>query len=98
MPQIIARYRRGERLRDLAGEYNVCYATLSRRIVAEGELLNKPGRPKGVKSGPVNPEQLREMREMRRKKMTYREIGERFGMTRQGAQQYLRSHLKTKTD
>jgi hypothetical protein len=96
-PQIVARYKRGDRLQDMAVEYGVHYATLLKRVKDAG-YVNKPGRKKGQRSGPKDLDKLKEMRAMRRKKMTYQQIGAHFGMTRQAVQQYLRNHLATKTE
>ena len=96
-PQIVARYRRGDRLEDMALEYGVHYATILKRVRDAGHA-RKPGRPKGSRSGPKDLPKLKEMRAMRRKKMTYQQIGAHFGMTRQAVQQYLRNHLSTKTE
>jgi len=92
LPQIIARYQRGERLQDMTEDYNCCYATLRSRLLKAG-AMRKPGRKRGQKSGPRDPERLSKIRQLRRKKMTYQEIADIVGMTRQGVQQYVNNHL-----
>ena len=92
LPQVIARYHRGERLQDMAEDYGCCYATLRKRLVEAG-AIRKPGRRKGQKSGPRQPNKLDEIRRLRRKKMTYQQIADLLGMSKQGVQQYVKTHL-----
>ena len=92
LPQIIARYQRGERLQDMAEDYGCCYATLRKRLVKAG-VIRKPGRRKGQKSGPRQPNKLDEIRLLRRRKMTYQQIADLMGMTKQGVHQYVKTHL-----
>ena len=92
LPQIIARYQRGERLQDMAEDYGCCYATLRKRLVKAG-VIRKPGRRKGQKSGPRQPNKLDEIRLLRRRKMTYQQIADLMGMTKQGVHQYVKAHL-----
>ena len=92
LPQIIARYQRGERLQDMAEDYGCCYATLRKRLVKAG-AIRKPGRRKGQKSGPRQPNKLDEIRLLRRRKMTYQQIADLMGMTKQGVHQYVKTHL-----
>ncbi len=92
LPQIIARYQRGERLQDMAEDYGCCYATLRKRLVKAG-AIRKPGRRKGQKSGPRQPNKLDEIRLLRRRKMSYQEIANLLGMSKQGVHQYVKNHL-----
>jgi len=92
LPQVIARYQRGERLQDMTKDYGCCYATLRKRLVKAG-AIRKPGRRKGQKSGPRQPNKLDEIRLLRRRKMTYQQIADLMGMTKQGVQQYVKTHL-----
>jgi len=92
LPQVIARYQRGERLQDMTKDYGCCYATLRKRLVKAG-AIRKPGRRKGQKSGPRQPNKLDEIRRLRRKKMTYQQIADLLGMSKQGVQQYVKTHL-----
>ena len=80
-------YLAGATLQKMADRYGCCIKTMWCRV---------HGRPhKSSAETTIFPDRLRRMREMRTSGMTYREIGEQFGITRQATALYLKTHKHT---
>lgn len=85
--KIIYHYQSGKTMQELSHQYNCSINTIRSRIPRGMR------RGRGPKKGTIrDPQKATEMIRLRRSGKTYREIGEQFGMSRQGANHFISRH------
>lgn len=87
-PDLIRDYQDGLTLAEVATKHGCSLHCVYRRLVKARVSLRRVGAPEGVRDA----RRLRELRALRARGMTYKEIAKKYGVSRQAVAQMIEYH------